>query len=753
MTRKALLRFIQIASLFFPFFICAEKESSTPYTNQAKLGEHLYELGRKYYEEKEYDKSIAAYRRSLEIQPSNSDAHVGLGYALLIRNASREDLLEAKSEFQKALEIYPDYTDAKNGIERIDILLAQEVQTKNPTKEAQEYYDLGQEQAKRKNWNKAIEWYRHSLELQPNNPDAKVGLGYALIFNSPSHKDLIEAKQLFEEVLKEHPEYADAKEGLIRIETLLSPPPPIVKTKEVEEPTPPDQILLEKANRLIKEDQISGAIEIYYSLLAEHPDNPELYFLLGKGYSALELPQKAVKAFEQAIALKPDYSDALVALGNQLFILKNFIRAREVFDQAISLDSKNSDALFGLARTQAQLGYYRHADRLYYLALQLNSESVEIRHSYAAFLLEQKSYRASESLFRSVVFLEKDNKKYRSTLFDLSSHTRPSGFASGGWGKEMEKDQISGRWVASIRYIYGEGGFAYPVNDRVRLTTKVNYWNTKQVYLLSGITQFNAQSVGASLKGEWFYNPYWTVVANLMVEWIWNAQNKNSLLPVKKNILFEPTLTFRYERDGHLVSFGELADSWIYRNFCDLDTLVFERNAGYLLYQYTLNPTTKIGASSTWIWYQDPIHNQEQDILAWLETSLPCFLKEILYPGYLCEYRQFKKITSAYYSFDYQLTHWLQIRLTKNWLSGARIEAKYWHGWRTTKGRNPQQQIVVIPNVLAPITTIHYQINQAFLTLGYTPSTRFDISLTGAYYKDSFDYTTYGAKLAMEWRF
>ncbi len=69
----------------------------------------------------------------------------------------------------------------------------------------------------------------------------------------------------------------------------------------------------------------------------------------------------------------------------------------------------------------------------------------------------QRRYLEGEKIYRRLAALEKDEKLYRSTLFDITSYTRPALYGHGGWAKEQEKDQITGKWVASIRYQYEKG--------------------------------------------------------------------------------------------------------------------------------------------------------------------------------------------------------------------------------------------------------------------------------------------------------
>lgn len=460
----------------------------------------------------------------------------------------------------------------------------------------------------------------------------------------------------------------------------------------------------------------------------------------------------AVEAFRKTLDLKPDHSDALVALGNQYLFFNCYPLAYEMFIRGTAAAPKDPNAWLGLARTEALLEMPNSAETHFLAAIDIEPNNADFLKPYASFLLGRKRFIESETAYQQLVNLDNDEAPYRSTLFTIGAYTSPTFFARGGGVVEQEKDLFSKKWSTSLTTNVYEGGVIYPFHDRFRLTVRGRWIDVKQRNLIAKTTLFDTKAAGAGVRGEWVIDPYWTVTADALIEWIDN-NNSFATLPTKNGTKFEPSLLFRYNKGLDTIFFGEATDSWIFKNFDKGYVSVFTREALLAGYQRDFNDQIYAGADVAWLWYQDPIHNQEQDINVWAQAGLPYF-EENLSVRYHSEYRQFRKETTGYYSFEYQWTHWLKFRWLKNWDFGGRCELLYWHGWRTIRGKNPQQQITTTAlAAIAPVVTVENQIDSIFLTLGYNPTTDFDISATGNYYHDSFDYTVWGGKLALEWRF
>jgi len=665
-----------------------------------------------------------------------------------------------------------------------------------------EYFiELGQAYMEAGDWHKAVNTYKAAVKLQPHNPDLRVKLGYALLAQyqnpnitlSPKEQKLtlVNSLQEFNRVLNVYPDEADALEGLKRARKLLlhekykhhvqakeEKPLPVTPTLaqddiELIENTKlanlyteqlaetekrakktkweKEELLAQTAVDLAKLGDHLGAIKIYLQLIEMSPKNAEYYYFLGIQYGKIEDNCNALQAFLDAITLKPDYTDARLAAANKYLFFKNYESALSEFSWVAALTPNEIEGWFGLARTEVLLNNLEYAESYFLIALEIAPENIELIRPYAALLLTQRRYDESLQYFRYLDALSDDHQINRATLFDTSAYVTPSFYAKGNYVKETEKDQFTHKWVASLQTSVGEAGIVYPINDSFRLTARGTYLEVKQRLLVSETTQFDALSFGGGIKGEWFYDPFWTCVADLRMEWISNNAS-DALLPTKRGTKVEPTLTFRYVKNGNTVYFGETTDSAIFRNFVNGYTRVFIRPAAIFGYQHDFGNQCLVGTDLAWLWYQDQIHNQEQDVITWIQAGVPHF-EDLLTCRYVGEYRHMNHLTNGYYSFVYQFTQWLRARCYKTWTNGISCEINYWHGWRTTRGVNPQQQIIIGPAPLFPVITVEYQIDQAFFNLGYNPTDYTNFFVEGSYYHDSYDYTTYGIRAQWDWRF
>lgn len=637
--------------------------------------------------------------------------------------------------------------------EKIEALVFFENLSNSHPEDPSYLYSLGKSYYDVHDWKPAIEAFEKTLKIQPHNADAELFLAYSVMFQSQN--DLQRSEELFKSVLKEVPNYEDAKLGLESIEKKKLVPKEVLKVAKKEEKKEPEiaPILLERAKNLSSQENYAGAIEIYQYLTEKEPKNAEYFFFLGREYVKAGCRLAAKEFFEHSLSLKSEYSDPLIYLGKHYFIEKDYCLAGDFFMRAIVSQPKDVAGYIGLARVKALTNASDEAEELFEIAYSMEPDNVDIIVPFTSFFLNEHRYCEAEEIYRIYEENNDDDEIYRVNIFDTSAYTTPTFYAKAGTAEEREKDLFSHRWVASLRYYNTEVGGIIPVNDTLRFIPRMRAGTQRQRLLVSKRTQFDVKQVGGGVKAEWIFDPDWTLIADFSMEWDSN-NHKPVVLPTKRGTKVLPTLMFRYANINDTVLFGETSDTIIFRDFQKQHTRVVSRDAAVFSYQRDFEDFRYFGANLAWIWYQDKVHNQEQDATIFFQAGFP-YIEDLLSARYQCEYRHFYHETTGYYSFQYQLTHWLKLRSFKRWLSGAHYELEYWHGWRTTKGRNPQQQLVVTPLVdtLIPVTTVENQIDQVFITFGYMPNDSLDLSLGGTYYHDSFDYTIMGAKLQVDWRF
>lgn len=200
-------------------------------------------LGIAYYEVGQYDLAIAPFERMLALQPASPDPHLYLAVTL-----------SALGDGQGA-----------NG----QLLQADKLRTARDTPwvlYAQTYANL-------KQWDRAIEYDRREIELEPRNPVPYTALGEALQENGQTQESIA----AFRQAIRVQPGYLDASTNL--------------------------------AITLAEEGDMDQAIELLVSALRSDPDGPHAdagWLNLGNIYAHKSEWKAAAAAYQRALDLNPD---------------------------------------------------------------------------------------------------------------------------------------------------------------------------------------------------------------------------------------------------------------------------------------------------------------------------------------------------------------------------------------------------------------------------------------------------------------
>ena len=124
--------------------------------------------------------AVEKYRKAVEAQPEDEDAHFNLGIAL----TRAGKIPEAKKEYEKALELFPDYAEAHN--------------------------NLGNILKNEKDYAGAIEHFKKAIVALPDNPSAQNNYGTALALQG----NVNEAVAHFSEAVRLKPDYLEARVNL-----------------------------------------------------------------------------------------------------------------------------------------------------------------------------------------------------------------------------------------------------------------------------------------------------------------------------------------------------------------------------------------------------------------------------------------------------------------------------------------------------------------------------------------------------------
>ena len=178
-----------------------------------------------------------------------------------------------------------------------------------------------------------IEWYRKTLDADPEDAAAHVGMGRMLFHLR---------------------RYEQAAESLVRAMSLRS-----------DTPIGAFQLL---ADALRAQQRHEEAIERYRVVLEIDSEYAPAH--AGIGYALLEMKrhEEAVESLARSVSLQPESpagADRHVAMGRAFLALGRTEAAEEHYARALEIDSRNARALDSLAALRFQHRRYEDALRLY----------------------------------------------------------------------------------------------------------------------------------------------------------------------------------------------------------------------------------------------------------------------------------------------------------------------------------------------------------------------------------------------------
>ena len=214
--------------------------------------------------------AIEQYQRALQIMPDYAKAHNNLGVVL----AGEGRWAEAIGQYERALQLEPDYAEVHNNL---GIALAGEGR-----------------------WAEAIGQYERALQLEPDYAEAHINLGVALAGQGKS----VEAIEQYERVLQLKPDNAEARYNL--------------------------------GNALAGAGRLTEAVQQYARALQLRPDHAGARNNLGMALANEGRLAEAIGEYERVIQLKPDAAEPYYNLGKALDRQGKSAEAVPYFQQALT---------------------------------------------------------------------------------------------------------------------------------------------------------------------------------------------------------------------------------------------------------------------------------------------------------------------------------------------------------------------------------------------------------------------------------
>jgi protein O-mannosyl-transferase len=271
-------------------------------------------------------KAMEHYQNALEIIPDFAEARYDVGNVL----ADQGRFPEAIEQYQRALVLKPDYAEA--------------------------HYNLGNLLARQGQADEAIEHFQRAIEIKPDFAEVHYNLGAALARQGRN----LEAINHYQQVIEIKPDFAGVEYNLGVV--------------------------------LAAQGFNAEAIPHFQKALENKPDNAGAHNTLAALLAQQGRSVEAIGHLKKAIELQPDCADAYNSLGNVLADQGHLVEAITNYQKALEIKPAFATTHYNLGNALALQGKYAEAIGHFQKALELRPDDAAARRNLnAALALQSQS--------------------------------------------------------------------------------------------------------------------------------------------------------------------------------------------------------------------------------------------------------------------------------------------------------------------------------------------------------------------------
>jgi tetratricopeptide (TPR) repeat protein len=277
---------------------------------------------------------------------------------------------------------------------------------------AEGFIALGQAYMEKRDFGAAVAPLKHAVEIDPESPPAHQLLGYALLVRGYAadaipHLKRVKDKSALGIAQIQAGQFAEAVGNL--------------QSALAEHPNDPDILYyLGRASGLLSKQSID-------TLLAAYPDSPRAHQAMGENYYVLRRMPDAEKEYREALSLRQDVPEVHLELGEVYAGAFQWPKAEQEFRAQTELQPGNAEAAYRLGESLLEQGKAREARTELARADKLMPDMPETLYSLGKAESLEGDAAAAEKNWLKLLTIEKESPLAAQAHFGLAALYRKQG--------------------------------------------------------------------------------------------------------------------------------------------------------------------------------------------------------------------------------------------------------------------------------------------------------------------------------------
>lgn len=291
------------------------------------------------------------------------------------------------------------------------------------------FISLGQAYMEKHDFGAAIAPLKHAVEVNPDSAAAHQLLGYALLIEGYASQAIPHLERVKDK----------SALGIAQIQTgQLSEAVVNLQAALADHPNDPDILYyLGRASGLLSKQSID-------TLLAAYPDSPRAHQAMGENYFVLRQMPDAEKEYHEALRLRPDVPEVHLELGEVYAGAFQWVKAEEEFRAQCKLQPGNAEAAYRLGAALLEQGKAHEARAELARANKLMPDMPETLYSLGKAASLEGDAAAAERDWTKLLTIEKESPLAAQAHFGLASLYRKQGKTAAAQHELQEFQRLQG---------------------------------------------------------------------------------------------------------------------------------------------------------------------------------------------------------------------------------------------------------------------------------------------------------------------